>query len=208
MATDAQVLLTIAGLAAGAIGRDLAPVKAKSVTKAAATKTVAAAKKVVPKPKPKPLPAEFAMYDAVNVYGIPINATHVAGYLAGAKIRTTLPALKARFPKAVILTIAVTAEQDAECLDIEKGDATPEQAPAWVKRQLARGVKHPKLYADRSTMPTLWAALQAAGIKRDQVKLWVADWTNVPHRPAGYDACQWISTPGYDESLCAPRFLT
>ena len=193
----------VAGYVTAAVGALVATHPAvKKTVKTAATK---AAKTVTPKPKAKTPAARFAMYDSVDVDQIPGNATHVAGYVNGKW--PTVAALRARFPHAKVLTIAVTANADAECLDVETGDATPAQAPAWVKRQQARGVKHPKIYANRSTMPTVWAALQAAGIKRDEVKLWVADWTGQPHLPAGYDACQWISTAGYDESLCGAHFL-
>jgi hypothetical protein len=203
--TQAQVLLEIAALAAGAIGRDLAPVS--SVTKKAAVKTTAKVKKAaaVVKPKPKPA-ARFTMYDSADAAGIPANATNIAAYINGRYV--TLAAVKERFPKAKILTIDVTGAGDAECLDVENGDATPADAPGWYKRQKARGVKHPKFYANGSTMPEVWAALEAAGVKRDDVKLWLADPTGKPHLPAAYDACQYLwDGDSYDESLCGAHFL-
>jgi hypothetical protein len=236
--TTSQTLLKIAILAAGAVGRDLAP-PAKSIVKAGtkkAVKTIAPVRWLDPKalgippkpsrrsptkrpvsPAPKPA-APIAMYDAVTVANIPSSAKAVAGYMDGDYV--TVPALKKRFRglvrlwgllrKVELITISVFASNiDADFLDVENGDATPEQAPGWVKAKLKRGDKRIGLYANRSTMPQLWALLAAAGIKRDQVKLWVADWTGSPHIPASYDACQWYGgiTAGYDESLCLASFF-
>lgn len=202
--TQAQILLEIATIAAGAIGRDLAPPR-KSVLKAAATKTVAAAKKA--RPKPKPL-GPFTMYDAVTITNIPADPPAVAGYINGRYV--TAGALSRRFPHAKLLTISITAgDLLADFLDVETGDATPEQAVGWVKAKIKRGDYKPGVYANRSTMPRLWALLETAGIKRNQIRLWVADWTGEPHIPVGYDACQWHGgmTVAYDTSLCHPGFL-
>lgn len=203
--TQAQILLEIAGIAAGAIGRHLAP-----KTKAAATKTIAAAKKAAPKKKPA---EPFTMYDAVTVANLPAGAAAYAGYVNG--LYANIPAIEARFrhrlrrPKIATITIRAQ-ELRAEFLDVENGDATPEQAPGWVLAKLKRGDRRPGLYANRSTMPRLWALLAGAGIRRDQVRLWVADWTEEPHIPAGYDACQWHGGLhfGYDESLCLASFFS
>jgi hypothetical protein len=64
------------------------------------------------------------------------------------------------------LSIAVFASGNADCLDIEKGNATTAQAPSWCKRQLARGVGRPYLYTSVGTMDTLVKALSTAGIAR------------------------------------------
>jgi hypothetical protein len=81
------------------------------------------------------------MYDSVTVSAIPANAQAVAGYTAGRFL--TFPTLVKQFPKARKLSIAVASRFDAECLDVEPGDATPDVAAGWVKRQQARGVKRP-----------------------------------------------------------------
>ena len=153
-------------------------------------------------------PEPFTMYDAVTVAHIPANPAAVAGYLNG--YYRNAGALAQRFPKAKLLTISVTASDLlAECLDVENEDATPQQAPAWVKAKLKRGDYKPVIYADRAAMPLIWKLLQDAGVHRNQVRLWVADWTGQPHIPPGYDACQYaggLHNP-YDVSLCNPGFL-
>jgi hypothetical protein len=137
------------------------------------------------------------MYDDVRADLIPADALYVAYYVNGRYANGT--AIRKRLPHARLLSIAVTAGADAECLDIETGDARPDQAPAWVKRQLARGVDRPVCYANRSTMPAVISALRKAGIRRNQVRLWVADYTFRSHfpvlrwglLPTQADGCQW-----------------
>jgi hypothetical protein len=164
----------------------------------------------------RPRPRRFAMYDAIIVADLPADAAAYAGYVNGHW--PTWPVLAATHPHAKRLSIAVFSDADADCLDIETGDATPASAPAWVRRQHARGLNRPVAYANRSTMPAVIRALRAAGIKRSQVRLWVADYTGRPHlpilswgaRPTRADACQWTDKAhgrSLDESLCAPGFL-
>jgi hypothetical protein len=211
----------IASLVAAAVARDLAPPD-RSILRNALKRILKmmardAARAPVPRPVPKPLPAPprkpraplfLAMYDAVTVENIPAGALAVAGYVNGRY--QTVSALRARFPHAHLFTIAVNIGADADCLDVETGDATPAQAPEWVRRQLGAGLRRPCIYANRSTMPAVWAALHAAGIERNHVRLWVADWTEEPHIPTGYDACQWHGgmTVPFDESLCSPTFFS
>jgi hypothetical protein len=157
------------------------------------------------------------MYDSVTVGEIPTDAPAVAGYVNGKFI--TFPTLQHNFPRAQRLGIAVTSAADAECLDIEDGDARPDQAPAWVKRQIARGVKRPTVYAQVSSMQSVLNALAGAGITRDQVRVWTAHYTHQPHRcsPAcgfGFstvaDATQWTDKSlgrNLDESLCDDSFF-
>ena len=139
--------------------------------------------------KPPPVGGPTRMYDSVDVSTVPLNAQAVAGYVGGSW-PTYLPLVQA-FPKAKHLSIAIAASEDADCLDIETGDATPDEAPGWVRRQWARGVKRPCLYANLSTMPAVEAAL--AGIPRTRYRLWVAQYLipRRPHLPAGFDACQY-----------------
>ncbi len=158
------------------------------------------------KPARKP---QFAMFDSVDLSQVPQSAQAVAGYVGG-KWPTYGEAVK-RFPNAKHLSIAINATEDAECLDVETGDATPAEAPAWVHRQQSRGVRRPVLYANFSTMPQVVGALKGAGINPLlDVRLWVAHYTYVPHIPLGYDACQWTDRAmgrNLDQSLCVGTFL-
>lgn len=159
--------------------------------------------------------APTVMYDSVTVSQIPAGARAVAGYTTGKF--PTFPELVRQFPKARHLSIAVSSEHDAECLDVEPGDATPEVAAGWVKRQFARGIKRPVVYGSRDNIPAILAALAKAGIGRARVRVWSAHFTGVPHicgpKTCGAsftaDAAQWNNRAlgrNLDESRVSPGF--
>jgi hypothetical protein len=157
-----------------------------------------------------------AMFDSVTVSEIPTDAKAAAGYVNG--IYTTWPQIKAG-PWPHKLSIAVTASADAECLDCEPGDATPDQAPAWVKRQHGKGIKRPVVYTSLSGAQALLGVLAKAGIERKHVRLWTAHYTGKAHicdSSCGFgftgkaDATQWTDKAlgrNLDESLCSPDFF-
>jgi hypothetical protein len=123
----------------------------------------------------------LTMYDSVNVGTLPHGADAYAGYVQGAF--PTFAALKRLFAAsgAHLLSIAVFASGNADCLDIEPGDATIAQAPRWVKRQLARGAHRPCLYTSVSNMDALVTTLGGAGIPRAEVRLWSAHYGQGKH---------------------------
>lgn len=153
------------------------------------------------------------MYDSVSTGLIPADAKAVALYIDG-----DFRNWGSRKFKANLLSIAVHADHDAACLDIENGDATPDQAPAWVRRQLARGQYRPVLYSARDNMPAVLEALRAAGINRKSVRLWSAHIGIGPHICSGVscgagftaDGTQWTFTArglNLDESLLDDGFF-
>lgn len=155
----------------------------------------------------------IAMFDSVNVDMIPADAPAVAGYVGGRW--PTFSKLAARFPNAHRLSIAVSARQNADCLDIEPGDATPWDAPPWVRRQQARGIARPWLYSSVSAMQQIVNLLASSGIARCEVRLWTAHYTGRPHicgpgcaynLATTADATQWTDKShgrNLDESLVA-----
>lgn len=159
----------------------------------------------------------ITMYDSVDVTQIPANARAVAGYVNGRW--PTFSSLVSKFPHAYRLSIAVTAAADAECLDVEKGDAEPFQAGAWVKRQLERGVKRPAVYTSVSQAAGVLAELARNGIRRDQIRLWTAHYTFKAHRcssECGFGFTGTADATQYDDhalgknldaSLCSPTFF-
>lgn len=155
------------------------------------------------------------MYDSVDVAEIPADAPAVAGYVGGHW--PTYPSLHGRFPHARRLSIAVNAAEDADCLDVEPGDATPGEVVAWVKRQRDRGVRRPVIYASRDTMPAIIAELDRTGAKRKSYRLWSAHYSVGAHIcsratcGAGFtaDATQWTDHAlgrNLDESVCGDTF--
>jgi hypothetical protein len=158
------------------------------------------------------------MYDSVTLDQIPGDAPAVAGYVGGHW--PTYFQLARRFPHARRLSIAVNAGEDAECLDVEPGDAVISQAAAWARRQIARGVKRPVLYTSLSQLEQLVAALSHAGLRRQDYRLWSAHYTMHPHicgPDCGFgltshaDATQYTDKAlgrNLDESLCEASFWT
>ena len=177
-----------------------------------------------PKPQPKPQPVvnptgPLEMYDDVNLSLIPVDAVAVAGYVDGRW--PTYAQLVKKFPHAKhILSIAVFARDKAEALDVEPGDATIAEAPAWVKRQHAAGNPRPILYTSASWGQGLVNACTKAGLEYGKDYLWwSAHYTYKPHLCSSKcefgikviaHATQWTDKAGgksLDESLCAAEFF-
>lgn len=119
------------------------------------------------------------MFDSIDLSQFPGLPPAVAGYVGGNW--PTFKALVQKFPHAKHLSIAVNSGEDAECLDIETGDATPAEAPAWVHRQIARGVDRPAVYGSVSNMALILSTLATGGINRKHVRVWTAHYTEKPH---------------------------
>ena len=162
----------------------------------------------------------LTMYDSTDVGALPHGADAYAGYVEG--LFPTFAALKRRFAAsgAHLLSIAVFASGDADCLDIEPRDATNAQAPGWVKRQLARGAHRPCLYTSVSNMDTLVTALGGAGISRAAVRLWSAHYGQGKHicgpgtcglTRHACDGTQWTDSAlgrNLDESILLSNFFS
>lgn len=149
-------------------------------------------------------------YDSTNPYNIPEDAAAVFGYIDGLYAWST--AQWNRFPNAVKKTIAVFASNNADILDVEKGDATALEVPAWVVRQRNRGVE-PTIYCSRigspgEGWPDVRDALAAAGVPEPHY--WIADYTDPPvsHMVPGSAATQWTDFRDiYDITEADPAWL-
>lgn len=175
---------------------------------------------------PKP-PAKIYMYDDINISLIPVLAKAVAGYVDG-KWQTYLKLL-VRCPFAKHLSIAAFPGDDADCLDVEPGDASNVQAPAWVKRQRARrkqGAKSntrlPVLYTSAGNGNALNDICKKAGLVYGVDYLW---WSAHYNPALGEHVCGPQCYPGLrytahatqytdhadsknlDESVCLPGFF-
>lgn len=133
------------------------------------------------------------LYDSVNINAIPANPEMVAGYVNGRW--PTYNSLIQKFPQAVHVSIAVTANADAQVLDVETGDATPGQAPAWAQRQRQEG-RDPTVYCNSSTWGAVRQAFQNARVAEPHY--WIAQYDNNPTIPAGAVAKQYRSDTNQD----------
>lgn len=137
------------------------------------------------------------MYDAVTATNVPKDAKIVAGYINGKY--QSYPDLVREFPDAIHVSIAVSADADAQVLDCENFDASPEQCPAWAERQRARG-QIPTVYMNASTWPAVRSAFVAQ--KVSEPNYWVANYDGIAEVPAGAIAKQYQGgmTAPYDIS--------
>jgi hypothetical protein len=162
----------------------------------------------------------MTMYDSTTIEQIPDDASVVAGYVNGSP--ATFRPLCQKFPNARHVSIAVTAEADADFLDVEKGNARMDQVTGWYRRQKERGVARPGIYASVDPIrDELLPILKAAGITRSSVRLWAAHFTNREHvcgpRPNGcgeiliqVDGTQFTETAhgrNLDQSLLTDNFF-
>lgn len=139
------------------------------------------------------------MFDAVDASALPAGAPLYAGYIDGAY--ANVAQIRARFPHATVVDIAVfSSTNGGHVLDVENGDATPNEAPGWVQRRRAADVD-PSVYCNSSTWPVVRSAFQAAGIAEPHY--WIAQYDNDPTIPAGAVAKQYTDNGPYDSSSVA-----
>ncbi|MGB6455709.1 MAG: hypothetical protein WBH47_14630, partial [Streptosporangiaceae bacterium] len=96
----------------------------------------------------------------------------------------------------------------ANALDVEPGDATPQQAGTWVAQKLT---STPNQVAIVYTMRSDWPAVQAAVGQlptwmQSHVRWWIADPTGAPHMVPGANATQWYWGQNYDITMANPGF--
>ena len=152
-------------------------------------------------------------FDTVTVNTIPVGAKAVAGYISG--FWPTFVPLKLAFPLALHVPIAIRALPvypslfgKLACLDIEPGDAQPQEAGPWAHGEIGLGVV-PCVYSDLSELPAVLASLRTWHVPRSQYLIWDADWTFVPGLDVGADCTQWTDhalNRNLDESTCALSF--
>lgn len=159
----------------------------------------------------------ITMFDAISVAELPAGSGYAyAGYVDGRW--PTYPAIRQRFPKSPVLSIAIAASADADCLDVETGDATPSQAASWVLRQLQKKVWRPCLYANVSTMAAVIASVRAAGISISTLRLWSAHYdgehicgpASCKQLAVAVDGTQWTDMSldrNLDQSLLSDSFF-
>lgn len=137
------------------------------------------------------------MYDGVNSDAEAIakdfpDAAMVAGYVNGKYAWSESD--WSRFPKAAHVEISITASADAgDVLDVEAGDATPDEAVEWIRKRKGSGYARPTVYCSKAAIPAVRKATGDYILGRDY-DIWVADWTEEPHE---------VTAPGLPHALCA-----
>lgn len=149
------------------------------------------------------------MYDSITASDIPAGVPMVAGYIDGTFCWSA--ADWALHANAVQVRIATRADvNDGHVLDVESGDATPDQAPGWATMRRGAG-QDPTIYCGESSWAAVQDAFTAAGV--GQPHYWIAAYpgggsTDLPTlNGITAVAHQWINDPGsgghYDLSCVA-----
>lgn len=151
------------------------------------------------------------MYDAINPTLIDnANPEMVAGYVGGkwpSYVGYTdengkhIPSIRTLFPNAIHVSIAVFADEDAQVLDVEATDATPEQSVDWAIRQRKRG-QIPTIYCNEDNG---WSLVREAFHARNvpEPLYWTANYDKGAEIPSGTIGRQYHNTAGYDVSIIA-----
>lgn len=135
---------------------------------------------------------------------IPDTIDGVAGYIDG-EFRT-YGELVARFPNKVHVAIAVQASTNGgDVLDVERFDASPDQAPGWVAMRRKAG-RVPAVYMSFSAWDAVKQAFRSSGVA--DPLYWVAGYATPPDPtiPPGAIAHQYVDTGPYDLSECDDRW--
>lgn len=154
----------------------------------------------MPAVSPTPGDTSRVMHDSITARNIPASAQMVAGYVDGAYVWSA--ADWGRFPNATKVRIAVFAStNDGHVLDVERGNATPEEAPGWVLRRRAAGVD-PSVYCSESAWPIVRAAFAAAHVPEPH--WWIAAYPGIGATVyPGAVAHQYADLGPYDLSVVA-----
>lgn len=144
-----------------------------------------------------------SMFDAIDAAQLPAGALLYAGYVDGNW--PSANAISERFPHVVVVRIAVSARtDDGAVLDVENGDATPEEAVNWVLMRRHAGAD-PTVYCNQSAWPQVRAAFATHDVPEPH--WWVARYVNDPSTPppipAGAIGIQYYDYGGYDASVIA-----
>ena len=111
--------------------------------------------------------------DSVDPNAVPAGLPLYAGYVNGRW--PSWFGLKQRFPTTPVIGISVLAANVGDCLDVENGDATCDQAPGWVAARRAAGVVAPIVYVDASNCATVTKCFLDSGTPLPL--FWIADYS-------------------------------
>jgi hypothetical protein len=139
--------------------------------------------------------------DSITPGNLPAGFDLYAGYDDGRYMNVAQ--IKAIYPTKLVLAITVFAsDAEGDVLDVENGDATPQQAPVWVQRRRLQGHPNPGVYCSEA----LWSQVQQAfrDQKVPQPWYWVAAYPGPgPVLYPGSLAHQYQDVGPYDVSVFA-----
>lgn len=158
-----------------------------------------------PRAKPRLVPAArpYDIYDSTTASALPADHAD-AVYADGA-----YAASPSEVPGHHRLWIDVSGgDPNANALDVERGDASPDASAGWVDAHL-RAQPHSTaiIYTARSNWPAVEQSVGTLPLwERAHVRYWIADPTGVRHVVPGSSATQWYWGKNYDISTANPNF--
>jgi hypothetical protein len=155
-------------------------------------------------PVTQPASGPYQIYDSTTPSSIPAGQ-QAAVYADGTYAAS--PSQLAGHPNTLWIDTN-GSDPHANALDVEPGDATPQQAGQWVAQKLTETPNQVAIvYTFRSDWPAAQAAIgQLPQWMQSHVRWWIADPTGVPHMVPGASATQWYWGPNYDISTANPGF--
>lgn len=158
------------------------------------------------------------MYDSINIQGIPRTGAEIIPWYINGKYAVTLSTVNARFPEDKFSLPPIDVFGDmahyARILDVETGDASPEQCEQWITdfnrdNPAYKTGGRPEIYCDRDNIGAVRTGTGKYLLGRDYF-LWVATGDGTiytgddlagPYAKEGVNACQirWYRT--YDSSV-------
>lgn len=154
------------------------------------------------------------VYDSIAADQIPPTAQGAAGYVGPFRPDNRYVdylSIVARFPilaaRGRIVSVAAHPDLIADYLDMESGDARPEDFPGWHARMTAHGVFNPGGYCSSAVEAEWEAVCHKAAIPRNVRRKWRADWTGTAHIGPDDDGCQYTdrAVPGKDDDATLAR---
>ena len=146
--------------------------------------------------------------DSVGVSSLEAGFPVYAGYAYGPF--DNWAALVARFGKTSKLISISPSVEDTErvaCLDVEPGNATPAESPAFVRLGQAGILNKPTIYCSAGDISAVVDAMSNAGISRNSYYIWSAHWIGLHicgPATCGYpqaDGCQYASNNAFDSDV-------
>jgi len=153
-------------------------------------------------PAPPRKPDPFGLYDSAQWQAIP-GGVNQAVYADGAYAAPPSAA------KGHLHTLWIDVTGDdphANVLDVEKYDASPDQAGPWAAEAERDHPDSPTIVY--SANDTLHQAEISVAEYHITVKWWVASPTQEPHSVGGADAAQWQWNKNYNVSETNPDFFS
>lgn len=141
------------------------------------------------------------MADSINPLDCPPGFDLYGGYDDGAW--PDAAAIAARFPGKTVIRFTVNpADNEGDCIDVENGDANPQQAPGWIVRRRQAGHGGPLVYCSEAVWPTVRACFNQQDVSEPSYFIAGYPGSVGPNLyPGPCVGHQWIDRGPYDESV-------